>query len=78
MVLDRSYHLEVIQHPQKTAEFGTASLSRLPLTPPIVAQLTVRDPSGNPVVPYVKYPFSSSWQSDKPRNGLQAKQSFPS
>ncbi|KAG6813831.1 hypothetical protein H0H92_006775 [Tricholoma furcatifolium] len=40
-----------IQHPQKTAEFGHNNLSRLPLTPPIIARLTVRDSSGNSVVP---------------------------
>ncbi|TFK74912.1 hypothetical protein BDN72DRAFT_758689 [Pluteus cervinus] len=53
----RTYHLEVVQHPQKTAEFGTASLSRLPLTPPIIVQLTVRDPSGNSIVPESELPF---------------------
>lgn len=51
----RSYHLEVVQHPQRTAEFAQASLSRLPLTPPIVARLIVRDPSGNSVIPYVTH-----------------------
>jgi hypothetical protein len=49
----RSYQLNVVQHPQKTAEFGYASLSRLPLTPPTVVQLTVRDSNGNSIVPYV-------------------------
>ncbi|TFK39404.1 velvet factor-domain-containing protein [Crucibulum laeve] len=53
----RSYHLEVIQHPLRTAEFGMANLSRLPLTPPIIAQLTVRDPSGNSVIPDSELPF---------------------
>ncbi|KAG6850766.1 hypothetical protein H0H93_008804 [Arthromyces matolae] len=38
-------------HPLKTAEFGRNSLSRLPLTPPIIARLTVRDSTGNSVVP---------------------------
>ncbi|KDQ26978.1 hypothetical protein PLEOSDRAFT_1043611, partial [Pleurotus ostreatus PC15] len=55
--LDRSYHLEVVQHPQKTADFGSASLSRLPLTPPIVVQLIVTDPSGNSIIPEVELPF---------------------
>jgi hypothetical protein len=49
----RSYHLEVVQHPQKTAEFGSAILSRLPLTPPIIVQLIIRDQTGNVVFPYV-------------------------
>lgn len=43
----------MVQHPQKTADFGSASLSRLPLTPPIVVQLIVKDPSGNSIIPYV-------------------------
>ncbi len=45
------YHLEVIQHPIKTAEFRNASLSRLPLTPPLVARLTVSDARGTVFVP---------------------------
>ncbi|XP_006462062.1 hypothetical protein AGABI2DRAFT_206232 [Agaricus bisporus var. bisporus H97] len=58
LTIDRSYHLEIVQEPQKTAEFGQSNLSRLPVTPPIIAQLTVRDPSGNSVVPYVsELPF---------------------
>ncbi|KAL4267238.1 Velvet domain-containing protein [Pleurotus pulmonarius] len=52
-----SYRLEVVQHPQKTADFGSASLSRLPLTPPIVVQLIVKDPSGNSIIPEVELPF---------------------
>jgi len=56
----RTYHLEVIQHPLRTAEFGQASLSRLPLTPPLIAQLIVRDPSGNSVVPGATFPYRSS------------------
>lgn len=47
----RTYHLEVVQHPQKAAEFRNATLSRLPVTPPIIAKLIVRDSSGNSVVP---------------------------
>ncbi|KAF8899603.1 velvet factor, partial [Gymnopilus junonius] len=53
----RSYHLEIVQHPLRTAEFGAAYLSRVPLTPPIIAQLTVRDPSGNSIVPEAELPF---------------------
>ncbi|KAG5652045.1 hypothetical protein H0H81_006495 [Sphagnurus paluster] len=53
----RSYRLEVVQHPQKTAEFGQSNLSRLPLTPPIIARLTVQDSSGNPIVPEAELPF---------------------
>ncbi|KAJ7132102.1 velvet factor-domain-containing protein, partial [Mycena epipterygia] len=53
----RSYQLNVVQHPQKTAEFGYASLSRLPLTPPTVVQLTVRDSNGNSIIPEEELPF---------------------
>ncbi|KAF9462955.1 velvet factor-domain-containing protein [Collybia nuda] len=68
----RTYHLEVIQHPQKTAEFGQASLSRLPLTPPIIARLTVRDPSGNSVVPEAELPFLIAHLSLFSGDGLTA------
>ncbi|KAG1869499.1 velvet factor-domain-containing protein [Suillus subluteus] len=53
----RSYHLDVVQHPQRTAEFGSASLSRLPLAPPVVVQLTVRDRFGNSIIPEMELPF---------------------
>lgn len=43
----RTYHLEVIQQPEVSAEFGSAALSRLPLAPPLVAQLIIRDSRGN-------------------------------
>ncbi|KAJ7035664.1 velvet factor-domain-containing protein [Mycena alexandri] len=54
---NRSYQLNVVQNPQKTAEFGYANLSRLPLTPPMVVQLTVRDATGNSIVPQEELPF---------------------
>ncbi|KIY70774.1 hypothetical protein CYLTODRAFT_429820 [Cylindrobasidium torrendii FP15055 ss-10] len=53
----RSYQLEVIQHPEKTAEFRNAHLSRLPLNPPLIVRLIVRDTSGNLVMPEVEIPF---------------------
>jgi len=53
----RSYHLDVVQHPQRTAEFGSASLSRLPLAPPIVVQLIVRDRFENAIIPEMELPF---------------------
>lgn len=53
----RTYDLRVVQHPVRTAEFGLANLSRLPLTPPMIAQLIIRDPSGNSVVPEAELPF---------------------
>ena len=39
----RSYRLEIVQHPLKAAEFGTSTLTRLPLAPPVIAQLYLRD-----------------------------------
>ncbi|EGO22122.1 hypothetical protein SERLADRAFT_357113 [Serpula lacrymans var. lacrymans S7.9] len=53
----KSYYLDVVQHPQRTAEFGSASLSRLPLAPPIVVQLIVRDRFGNSIIPEMELPF---------------------
>ncbi|KAF9564260.1 hypothetical protein CPC08DRAFT_705436 [Agrocybe pediades] len=53
----RSYHLEIVQQPLRTAEFGAALLSRTPITPPIIARLTVRDYSGNPIIPEPELPF---------------------
>ena len=49
----RTYTLEVVQHPERSAEFGSAMLSRLPLSPPPIVQLTIRDQAGSPVNPYV-------------------------
>lgn len=42
-----SYDLEIVQQPQKAAECGPSSLSRLPLAPPLIVQLSIRDASGN-------------------------------
>lgn len=47
----RTYHLEVVQHPERSAEYASAVLSRLPLAPPPVVQLTIRDHMGAPVNP---------------------------
>ena len=46
----RIYYLEVIQQPEVSAEFGSAALSRLPLAPPLVAQLIIRDSSSGNVI----------------------------
>lgn len=46
----RSYRLEIVQHPDRTAEFGASTLTRLPLAPPLIAQLVVRDADGRSVV----------------------------
>ncbi|SJL03708.1 uncharacterized protein ARMOST_07065 [Armillaria ostoyae] len=69
-ILGITYQLEVVQQPQKTAEFRNASLSRLPLTPPLVARLVVRDPSGNPVIPQAELPFLIAHLSLYTDNGL--------
>ncbi|KAJ8094671.1 hypothetical protein PM082_010677 [Marasmius tenuissimus] len=52
-----SYRLEVVQQPTRAAEFRNAPLSRLPITPPVIVRLVIRDSSGNPVVPNVELPF---------------------
>ncbi|VDC06505.1 unnamed protein product [Peniophora sp. CBMAI 1063] len=39
----RRYQLEVVQQPEVTAEFGSNALSRLPLSPPLVARLSICD-----------------------------------
>ena len=49
--LDRSYHLDIVQHPIRTAAFGQAGLSRLPLAPPVVVQLVIRDRAGRSINP---------------------------
>ncbi|KAJ6624968.1 velvet factor-domain-containing protein [Mycena sp. CBHHK59/15] len=66
----RSYQLNVVQHPLKTAEFGYASLSRLPLTPPTVVQLTVRDANGNSIIPEEELPFLIAHLSLFTENGM--------
>ncbi|KAI0084495.1 velvet factor-domain-containing protein [Irpex rosettiformis] len=42
---NRLYRLEIVQHPLKAAEFGLSPLTRLPLAPPLIAQLHYRDRS---------------------------------
>jgi hypothetical protein len=49
--------LEVIQQPEVSAEFGSAALSRLPLAPPLVAQLTIRDSRGNVIESDPDHPY---------------------
>ncbi|KAG9018888.1 hypothetical protein FRB90_008469 [Tulasnella sp. 427] len=54
----RRYHLEVIQHPERTAEIGNgAVLSRLPLSPPLVVKITVEDAEGNTIPAHTEMPF---------------------
>ncbi|KAJ7868247.1 hypothetical protein B0H14DRAFT_2439582 [Mycena olivaceomarginata] len=65
----RSYQLNVVQHPQKAAEFGYENLSRLSLTPPMVVQLTVRDMNGNSIAPE-ELPFLIAHLSLFTQNGM--------
>ncbi|KAI0334528.1 hypothetical protein GY45DRAFT_1112932 [Cubamyces sp. BRFM 1775] len=53
----RTYRLEIVQHPDRTAEFGNSALTRLPLAPPLIAQLVLRDPSGHTVIDESELPF---------------------
>ena len=42
----RTYQLVVVQHPQTTVEFGQHDMSRLPLAPPLLVRLVVRNSVG--------------------------------
>jgi len=46
---EREYELDVVQTPERTAEFGSAGLSRLPLSPPLVVRLTILDRHKKPI-----------------------------
>ncbi|KAF8603777.1 hypothetical protein BDV93DRAFT_124524 [Ceratobasidium sp. AG-I] len=67
-----TYILEIVQSPERTAEFGNAALSRLPLAPPLVVQLTVRNQSGN-VIPirHGELPFLVAHLSLLSENGVE-------
>ncbi|KAJ4492630.1 velvet factor-domain-containing protein [Lentinula edodes] len=65
------YHLEVVQQPQRAAEFSNYPLSRLPVTPPIIVRLDIHDASGNPVVPEAELPFLIAHLSLYNENGLE-------
>ncbi|KAI0820340.1 velvet factor-domain-containing protein [Trametes gibbosa] len=53
----RTYVLEIVQHPHRAAEFGSSTLTRLPLAPPLIAQLTLRDSSGRMAIDESELPF---------------------
>ncbi|KAI0044527.1 hypothetical protein FA95DRAFT_253740 [Auriscalpium vulgare] len=53
----RNYSLEIVQQPEVSAEFGGQALSRLPLAPPLVAQLVVRDSRGHVVEGDPEHPY---------------------
>ncbi|KAG8958238.1 hypothetical protein FRC03_009312 [Tulasnella sp. 419] len=54
----RRYHLEVVQHPERTAEIGSAAvLSRIPLSPPLIVRVTVQDPRGAVISGHTDMPF---------------------
>ncbi|KZT63642.1 hypothetical protein DAEQUDRAFT_101592 [Daedalea quercina L-15889] len=46
----KSYSIEIVQHPAKAAECGDATLTRLPLAPPLIARLVVSGDSDAGVV----------------------------
>ncbi|KAK7687975.1 hypothetical protein QCA50_009194 [Cerrena zonata] len=52
---EKSYRLEIVQHPIKCAEFGTSPLTRLPLSPPVIVQLHLR--GGGEIEDEVELPF---------------------
>ncbi|KAL5492407.1 hypothetical protein ACEPAI_3854 [Sanghuangporus weigelae] len=71
----RTYHLEVEQHPERTAEFGPAVLSRLPLAPAPIVKLTIRDHTGSPIDPNTELPYliahlSLCTESGRPLQGV--------
>lgn len=68
---EKTYYLEIVQAPERTAEFGNAFLSRLPLAPPLVVQLTVRNRSGNVVPIHGELPFLVAHLSLLSENGVQ-------
>ncbi|OSX64210.1 hypothetical protein POSPLADRAFT_1137985, partial [Postia placenta MAD-698-R-SB12] len=53
----RSYRLEIVQHPAKTAEFRDSTLTRLPLAPPLIARLLIPDQSEVAAVDDADLPF---------------------
>ncbi|KAI0295998.1 velvet factor-domain-containing protein [Russula brevipes] len=66
----RIYYLEVIQQPEVSAEFGSAALSRLPLAPPLVAQLIIRDSNGNVIESDSEHPYLICHLSLRSADGL--------
>ncbi|EUC59644.1 velvet factor, partial [Rhizoctonia solani AG-3 Rhs1AP] len=75
---DRIYYLEVVQSPERTAEFGNAALSRLPLAPALIVQLTVRDRSGDVVQIHGELPFLVAHLALLAENGSQVAEPSPS
>ncbi|RPD64258.1 hypothetical protein L227DRAFT_323117 [Lentinus tigrinus ALCF2SS1-6] len=53
----RTYRLDIVQHPDRTAEFGASTLTRLPLAPPLIAQLVMRDSAGRTIIDELELPF---------------------
>ncbi|KAG8699874.1 hypothetical protein FRC09_006322 [Ceratobasidium sp. 395] len=68
---ERTYYLEVVQAPERTAEFGNAVLSRLPLAPPLVVKLTVRNRSGGVIHIHGELPFLVAHLALLSENGAQ-------
>jgi len=72
----RTYHLEVIQQPEVSAESGSATLSRLPLAPPLIAQLIIRDNRGNVIESDPEHPYLICHLSLHSADGTRASDSF--
>ncbi|KAH9940926.1 velvet factor-domain-containing protein, partial [Epithele typhae] len=53
----RTYRLEIVQHPDRTAESGASTLTRLPLAPPLIVQLHMRTADGRDVTDEAEFPF---------------------
>ncbi|KAH9066627.1 velvet factor-domain-containing protein [Lactarius vividus] len=75
---DGTYYLEIIQQPEVSAAFGSAALSRLPLAPPLVAQLIIRDNRGNVIESDLEHPYLICHLSLHSEDGLTPLDPIPS
>ncbi|KAH9000262.1 velvet factor-domain-containing protein [Lactarius akahatsu] len=74
----KTYYLEIIQQPEVSAAFGSAALSRLPLAPPLVAQLIIRDNRGNVIESDLEHPYLICHLSLHSEDGLTPLDPVPS
>ncbi|EPQ56399.1 hypothetical protein GLOTRDRAFT_9475, partial [Gloeophyllum trabeum ATCC 11539] len=72
-----SYRLEVVQQPERAAEFTHRPLSRLPVAPPPIVQLHIRDQAGNPVNEDMELPFLVAHLTLLSEDGKTAVDSVP-
>jgi len=54
---DKTYHLQILQHPVTGAEHGAYPLSRLPLSPPLILRLKVSNRKGAQIAIDEEFPF---------------------